>query len=475
MAPVHPGGAPVKPLVVAALGTFLAVLEATIVSVALPDIRADLGFSLTDLPWAVNAYSLAYAGFLLLGGRCADMFGNRATMITGAVLFAVTLVICGLATGPAMLLAARAAGGLGSALLVPVTLNVITSAYPEGPPRARAVGALSAVGTLAAASGPMLGGVLTQLAGWRWVFLVMVLPACALVIGAARILPKRNNTAPRSVLDLPGALLVTCGLLALVYGVTQRSLYIGLAGPVLLAVFYRQQARSRRPLLPVAILHTRSVWSGNLTMLLLGLGFFASPVLFSLNLQYGYGFSPMSAGLGFLPVAVAMWAGARTAGPLTGRWGPRRSASFGCLVGATGYAALGLTLDPHIPYWISVLLPGIVFGYGVTFAFTPITVAAVAGVPATHGGAASGLLNTVRQTTTAVGLALLSTVSTTLAGPHPTPDSLSHGYAMSFLVCAGFLAAATISAWMFIPGRHTGTLRTVVEPLTKGIAIDRHK
>ncbi|WP_246258228.1 DHA2 family efflux MFS transporter permease subunit [Amycolatopsis anabasis] len=448
-------------LALACLGSFVVILDATIVSVALPDVRTELGFSPAALPWVVNAYTLAFAGFLLLGGRCADVFGRRRVLFAGMSLFTLASLAGGLAVSPWMLLAARAVQGLGGALLIPSTLSVLTSTFTEGARRARVLSTWSAVGAVAAAAGPVLGGVLTQWLGWRWVFFVNVPVGVVALIGVVTVLPRHDRSGKRGRLDLVGAVLATAGLVGVVYAVMESSaagwgsaqvLGALAAGVVLLGIFLLHQARwAADPLMPPAIFRVRSVSSGNVVMFLLGLGFFAGPLLISFDLQYVHGFTPLQAGVGFLPMGVAMFAGARSAGALTVRFGARRAA-IGCLVvGALGFAWMAVALaDAQATYLFSVALPGLVFGFGTSSAFTPITVAATSGVPATQNGVAAGLLNTIRQTSGAVGLAVITTLAAAVSAGE-SPAALAHGYSAAFIFSACCVATAAVVAAFSMP------------------------
>ncbi|GCD92834.1 MFS transporter [Embleya hyalina] len=457
-------------LVLACAVSFVVVLDATIVSVALPDIRVDLGYSPAALPWVVNAYTLAFAGFLLLGGRCCDVYGLRRSLSVGMALFTAAGLVCGLATSPAVLSAARAAQGLGAALSMPATLSVLTATFPEGPRRARVLGTWSAVGGIAATAGPVLGGVLTQWLGWRWVFLVNVpLGIGAVAVGLAVLAPHRRGSGGPSRLDVVGALLATSGLVAVVFAV-MRSEAVGWAdssvwavltvGVLLLGLFPIHQARwAADPLLPPGLFRLRSVRSANVVMFLVALGFVATLIVLSFHMQYVRGYPPLRAGCGFLPIGLGMMVGARTAGPLSLRFGPRRAVSAYCALGAVGLAALAAsaTAAGHGSYWWAVAVPGVLFGLGTAAAFTPITLAATAGVPPARGGVAAGLLNTVRQVGGAVGLAVLSTIASAVTGPDgdegrpPTPQALADGYAAALAVAAGCVAAASVVALVAMP------------------------
>ncbi|MEU5847070.1 MFS transporter [Saccharopolyspora shandongensis] len=449
--------APAVVLSLACAGSFVVVLDATIVSVALPAVRAELGFDPAALSWVVNAYTLAFAGFLLLGGRLADLFGQRAMFVLGMGLFTAARLAGGLTGSAEQLLIARAVQGFGGALLMPVTLSLLTTTFTEPGRRARALGTWSAVGAVGAASGPVIGGVLTQWAGWRWVFFVSVPVGVLAVAVAAAVLPGRSAAGVRARLDVIGAVLATAGLGALVYAVMQSSARDALppllGGLALLGIFLLHQAKwAADPLLPLEVFRLRSVSSGNLVMFLLGLGFFASPVLLSLYLQDVHGYSPLQAGLAYLPIGFAMFCGAQTAGALSVRLGTRRAAVLCCLLGGAGFAGVAALIGVHASYLSSVLLPGILLGFGTAAAFTPITISATGGVPPRHNGLAAGLLNTVRQTSGAIGLAALTALTAAIAW-EPGAEALAHGYAVAFTASAACLTVAAGVAALAMPRR----------------------
>ncbi|MEV0613100.1 DHA2 family efflux MFS transporter permease subunit [Nonomuraea sp. NPDC050404] len=455
-------------LALACAGSFMVILDATIVSVALPDIRSALGFTPATLPWAVNAYTLVFAGLLLLGGRLADAYGRRATFVLGMAVFTVARLAGGLATTATLLLTARAVQGLGAALLMPVTLALVTTTFTEPDRRARALAVWSAVGAAGAALGPVLGGLLIELGGWRWVFLVTVPVGVAAIVAATILLPHRPKDGARRRLDVTGALIGTLGLSGLVYalmraptgGWTDAGTLTPLTGGLaLLVLFVVHQARwAREPLMSPDVFRTRSVGSGNVVMFLLGLGFFASPVLLSLYLQDVHGYSPLMAGLAYLPLGLAMFAGANSAGALSVRLGVRRTTVWCCALGAAGLGGVAALAGVAGSSVLWLLLPGIVFGFGSAAAFTPVTVAATSGVPARHHGLAAGLLNTIRQVSGAIGLAILSTIAATATGGRSAGTAASgHGYVLAFAVSACcLLAAAAAAASLLPPDGHGG-------------------
>lgn len=438
------------------LAVFIVILDATIVAVALPDVRDDLGFSDSALPWVVNAYTLAFSGFLLIGGRCADFFGTRRMMLAGLALFTVASLACGLAGTPETLLVARAAQGLGGALLMPTTLTVLQHTFPDGPRRTRALTVWSMVGAVGGGAGTVLGGVLTDFLSWRWVFLVNVpLGAVALLV-AWRVLPASARAVRRTRIDLVGALLATGGLTLAVYGTMQSvpegrhapAVWGPLAGGLaLFAIFLVHQGRwARDPLVPLDIFRARSISGANVVMFLMGLGFFASPVLLSLYLQGVHDYSPLEAGLAFLPVAGTLMIGARGAGALTAAHGTRRITVGGAAIASAGFLWLALGLGEHGSYVPTVGLPAALFGLGIGACFTPIAQSATAGVPRERAGLAAGVLNTTRQVSGAVGLAVLSTIAAEATGSRPTPGHLAHGYAVAFAVAAACAGAAAVAA-----------------------------
>lgn len=441
-------------------------LDSLIVTVALPSIRADLGFSFSGLQWVVNAYTTTFAGFLLLGGRLADLFGQRRVFFGSLIVFVVTSVLGGLAQEPGTLVLARAVQGIGSAALSPVTLTILTTTFPAGPARARAMGVWSGVGAAGGAAGAVLGGVLTETLGWRWILFINLPIGAAVLVGAWFALPRQQPSETRARLDVAGAVLVTAGLMALVYGivtsndrgwgdpVTLSALALGLA---LVVAFLVQQDRwAAAPLMPLSFFRAGSVAMANGVMFFLGAAFFTSYYLLSLYTQQVLGFSPLVAGLVFVPASIAVAVGAQVSGRLVARWGPRPLAVGGAMLAAAGFGLLsGIGSDGT--YLGTLAVPTVLFSFGIGAAFTPITVAATSGVDPSRAGLASGILNTTRQVTGALAIALFTTVATTrtrtlqLDQQLPVPEALAHGYGLAFLIGTAAAIVAGLGA-LWLPG-----------------------
>ena len=436
-------------LPLACLASFLVVLDAMIVTVALPAIGADLRMQPAAAPWVLNAYTLMFAGTLLMGGRCVDILGRWRVLIAGAALFTLSSLACGVAGSTPELLVCRAVQGVGAAVMLPATLSVLTVAYVEPRARARALGIWSAVAGLGAAAGPVLGGVLTAGLGWRWIFLVNVPLGAFLIVAAVALSEPTPRISPRPRFDAVGAVLATVGLVGLVFAV-MRSAQTGwsealvvaslASGVVTLGAFVVHQARwASHPLMPMDLFRMRPVAAANAVMFFVGLAFVSSLMIMSLVMQYGYGYSALRAGLGFVPVGVAMTFGAAAAGRLVSRIGTRHTTGLFCAIGAAGLAWEAVAVWLQQPYLVTIAIPGILFGLGAAATFTPLTVSATGDTAPERHGAVGGLLNTVRQTSGAIGIAVLSYVAITV------------GYSMALAVGAGLLVAAGAVAVATMP------------------------
>lgn len=447
-------GTPARPslrMLLACGALFLVVLDATIVSVALPAIGGELAMDGAALGWVVNAYTLAVAGLLLLGGRLADLYGTRAVLVAGLAVFTLGNLGSAAATQPAVLVTARALQGIGGALLTPATLTVVHQTHQDPGRRTRALGLWSMMGAVGAAAGTVAGGFLTDTLGWRSVFWSKVPIGAALAVLGLAVLPRLAAARGTRRLDVTGALLVTCGLTALVYGVvtlrdpaTRPGARAALvAAVVLLALFLLHQARwAREPLVPLRLLGHRSVGSANVVVFCLGVAYLASPVLLALYLQQVLHYSPSRAGFGFLPCALTVMLGAHLAGRLTPRRGARRTAALGMGVTAAGFLLLA-RVGAHSSFWPDIAVPSLVFGLGAGLAFTPITVCATSGIDSSLTGLAAGLLNTTRQVATALGVAVFTTLAEARGG--------AGGYALSFGLGGLVVLAGAVTALLWLP------------------------
>jgi EmrB/QacA subfamily drug resistance transporter len=436
-------------------GQFLVVLDVSVVNVALPSMRADLGMGETGQQWVVNAYALTFAGFLLLGGRAADLFGRKRTFLLGLTLFTLASLAGGLAQSPWALIAARTVQGLGSAVLAPTTLALLTTSFPEGPARTRAIGTWTAVGAGGGAAGGLVGGVLTDYLSWRWVLLVNVPVGALVLVGAALWLTEGRGAAGRR-LDVPGAVLVTAGVAALAYGIAESeshgwtspvSAVPLLAGLLLLAAFVAVEARTAQPLMPLRLFRIRSVSAANTVLLASGAATFATWYFLSLYMQNVLHYSPVRTGLSFLPHTVCIITGSKVAPRLMASVDARLVGAAGGLMSATGLAWQSrLTVDGS--FATSILGPGVLTMLGAGLLLTPIAAAATSGVPMTEQGLVSGLLNTSRQLGGALGLTVLATaaadrISTRTTAGTTHVHALASGYSLAFLLGAAFLTAAT--------------------------------
>ncbi|MFF1731189.1 DHA2 family efflux MFS transporter permease subunit [Streptomyces sp. NPDC058247] len=465
--------APPTWLIVAAAcaGQFLVVLDVSVVNVALPSMRADLGLSATGLQWVVNAYSIAFAGFMLLGGRAGDLFGRKRMFLVGLGLFTLASLAGGVAQEGWQLLAARAVQGLGAAVLAPSTLTILTSAVPEGAARARAIATWTAVGAGGGAAGGLVGGVLTEGLDWRWVLLINV-PLGALVLTAAARWIQESKAGGERRLDLPGAVLVTAGTATLAYGVVQTEaegwgaaatlVPLGVA-LVLIVAFLAVEARTRLPLMPLGLFRVRAVAAANAAMFVCGMGSFAMWFFMTLYAQNVLGYTPIEAGLALVPSSLAVVAGSKFAPRLMRRAGARAVSVSGVLITAAGFTWQS-TMGPHGSYVTGIMLPGMVMMLGAGLAMTPLASLATSGAAPGDAGLVSGLINTSRTLGGSLGLAILSTVAAGRSAGGTGPEDLTNGYAAAFRWGAGILLVAVVLlvTWMPRGGKSSawGSLRT---------------
>jgi EmrB/QacA subfamily drug resistance transporter len=456
-------------LIVLCLGSLMIVLDTTIVNVALPSIRADLGFSETSLAWVVNAYLLTFGGFLLLGGRLGDLFGQRRLFLFGISLFTVASLVCGVSTTQGMLVAARAVQGLGGAVASAVSLSLMMTLFTEPADRAKAMGVFGFVAAGGGSIGVLLGGILTDTINWHWIFLVNLPIGVAVVLLSLRLLPPTAVSAGPRRLDVAGAVTVTASLILAVYAIVNGNQSgwtsgqtLGLLGGsiVLLATFLAIESRVDSPLVPLGLFRLRNVATANVVGVLWAAAMFAWFFLSALYLQLVLGYSPLKVGLSFLPANLIM--GAFSLGlsaKLVMRFGLRKPLGTGLLL-----AAAGLLLFARAPvdgsFVVDVLPSMILLGFGAGMAFNPVLLAAMSDVAPEESGLASGVVNTAFMMGGALGLAVLASLAASRSDSlrssgHGPLAALTGGYHLAFVVGALFAAAAaTIGATLLREGQH---------------------
>jgi EmrB/QacA subfamily drug resistance transporter len=450
-------------LVLVCIAQFMVILDATIVNVALPSIQTDLGMSEASLQWVVNSYTLIFGGFLLLGGRAGDLIGRKRLFLAGIVVFTAASLLNGLATSSEWLILARGLQGLGAALVSPAALSIVTTTFAEGRERARAMSVWSAIAAGGGAVGLLLGGILTELFSWPWIFYVNLPVGVAAFLLSLRYVPESTDEHAHKRFDVAGAITVTAGLIALVYGIVKAesagwtsasTLGFGGLAFVLLAAFVLIERRSAEPLVRLSIFAVRTIRSANVVMLLVASGLFAMFFFNSLYVQRVLGYSPIQAGLAFLPVTVGIVIGAGTSQALTKRLDLRTIGTIGLSLGTVGMLLL-LRLNVGGSY-AGDLLPGLILiSIGMGLTFVPITLIATSRIAPGDAGLASGLLNTSQQVGGALGLAILSTLAASrttsvLSGSPGAPSpaeqasALVDGFHIAFAGGAAFMAAGAI-------------------------------
>ncbi|MCU1678080.1 MAG: transporter, partial [Frankiales bacterium] len=438
---------------------FLDVLDASILNVALPSIERDLSFTQQSLQWVVSGYVLTYGGFLLLGGRLADLLGRRRVLVAGLALFGVASLAGGSAQSAGMLVATRLVQGMGAALMSPAALSLLTTSFAEGKERNKALGVWGAISGLGAAAGVIFGGLLTTGPGWRWVLYVNLPVVAAAITAAYLMIDDDKRRAARGTFDALGAVLVTAGMLSLVYGIIQapdrgwtsaRTVAALAAGVILLAGFVFNETRHPHPLAPLSILRVRGLAAANLTQLMALAGFFAMFFFVTLYMQQVVGWSALRSGLAYLPVTFGIGLSAGVSSQLFPRTGTKPVVVVGAVLGAVGM--WWLSRIPASPSYVGHLLPGLVLmALGLGGVFVGITTAANAGVPSERAGLAAGLLSTSQQLGGALGLAVLSAVATGHT-QHLAREGVarqlafSGGLSRALLVGSVFLLAAAVLA-----------------------------
>jgi EmrB/QacA subfamily drug resistance transporter len=438
-------------LLIACGASFTELLDASIVNVALYTIRNDLGLSNIGLQWVVNAYLLMFGGFLLLAGRAADLYGRKQMLLVGLVVFVVASLLGGFALNGTWLVLARAAQGIGAAIIAPTTLAILTTFFTDPKQRAGAIGAWITAGVVGAALGSFIGGLLTDLLDWRWVLWINVPVGLALLISAITSLPPSRGQTQRGSFDIAGALAVTAGLVLIVFGTVSvgengwssaKTLVTFIGGIVLLGLFLLIESRAAAPIMPLDILRLRTVSSGNAVAFLASAASLPMFYLLGLFLQEVLGLSPLQAGLAFLPVSLGIIAGSFAGSMLVPKFGPRIPMVAGAALAAASQVWLSFTTAGG-SYAADVLPQSVLLGIGIGMVFVPSTTTATAGVHEDRAGLASGLVNTSNQFGGALGVAALATLATVFATP-------TIGYTRAMLVAAGIAALAGAAA-MFAP------------------------
>jgi EmrB/QacA subfamily drug resistance transporter len=446
-------------LAVVCLAQFMVILDVSIVNIALPSIRNTLGFSTTGLQWVVNAYTLTFAGLLMLGGRAADLIGRRRVFMVGIAMFSLSSLACAVASSRGLLIGARAVQGMAGAVTSPATLSIITSSLPEGPERNRGLGLWGAMGALGASSGALLGGVLTQSLGWPAIFAVNV-PLGAVVIGLGlRAIPAIPPIKAPRHFDATGAALITGGLIGITFGIVRtdtlgwgstRVLGPLAAGLLALAAFVFVEAKvALVPLVPLSIFRARRLRAANMIVLLMYAANFPAWFFITLYLQQVLHYDPIDAGIAFLPMTLSIFTGSSLAPRVVARFGPRPVITVAMLSMAAGMLLLS-GLAPGGTYFGTVFAGALLTALGMGFSLVPATIVAMQGVRGSQSGLASGLLNTSRLMGGALGLAILSTIAASQTRGQASVGAalaLSQGFDLAFTVAAGFaLAASAIAA-----------------------------
>jgi EmrB/QacA subfamily drug resistance transporter len=456
-------------LVLVCLAQFMVVLDATIVNVALPSIQQDLGLSEANLQWIVSAYTLVFGGFLLLGGRAGDLIGRKRLFLAGLVVFTVASLLNGLAVNEGMLIGFRALQGLGAAFISPAALSIISTTFAEGKERARALGVWAAIAIGGAAVGLILGGALTQLFSWPWIFFVNVPVGAATFVLSLRLIPESRDEHAHRAFDVAGAISVTGGLMALVYAIVKAETdgwgsltTIGFftLSAVLLVSFVMIEQRSKAPLVRLSIFRVRSLLTANVVMLLAASGMFSMFFFNTLYLQRVLGYGPLEAGLAFLPFTAGIMISAGLASQFAPRVGVRPVAVLGMIVTAIGMLLL-VRLPVDGTYLTDVLPSLLVTSLGMGAVFMPLTLIATTGLENEDQGLASGLFNTAQQIGGALGLAILSTVAagqTAKAGGADDPTALITGFHWAFAGAALFVLAGLVTMLALLRQRHVARI-----------------
>jgi EmrB/QacA subfamily drug resistance transporter len=456
---------------------FMTILDVAIVNVALPSIERDLNVSETTVQWVLIAYAITFGGFLLLGGRMADLLGRKRIFIVGLLLFTIASLFCGLAGNIAVLITARAVQGVGAAIISPAALSIVSTTFEEGAERNKALGIWGALGGSGAAAGVLFGGILVKYLGWQWIFYVNV-PVGAIVLALTiPFVPESRAELGHRRFDAAGAITVTGGLALLVYAISKapdvgwgsaRTILLLIASVAILGIFVLIEARSSAPLVPFSIFGIRSVFAANVVGFLLGAVIFANFLVLTLYVQQVLHWSALKTGVTFLATAgtTVIWAGVAQA--LTTRYGPRPVIVAGLLVLA---ASMGYYTQIPVTghYWPDLLPAYLTFALGLAFAFVPVTIAALAQVAPEEAGLASGLINTNQQIGGAIGIALASTIFITtsrdlIKSGHSPAAAITTGYQNAFWALIGLALLGAFLAFVLLRGQKSEVAEAEAAP-----------
>jgi EmrB/QacA subfamily drug resistance transporter len=458
---------PNRVLAVVAVAQFMVILDASIVNVALPTIQRDVGFSQENLSWILNAYTLIFGGFLLLGGRAADRLGRRRLFMAGIALFSTASLICGLSQSSGELLVARGFQGLGGAMVSPAALSIILTTFAEGQERNRALAVWGAIAGAGGAVGLLLGGVLVQELSWRWVFFVNVPIGILLLAASPRIVPEsRSEAVAKSGYDVAGAVAITLGVMSLVFTLIKADSWgwgsgrtIGgfVVSAVLVAAFLVIERRQEDPLVPLRIFSNRSLSAADATLLLVVAALFAMFFFLTLYLQEVLGFSALKTGVAYLPLSLTIILASTVASQFVDRLGPKPVLVVGLLIATGGFVFL-TSVSGKGDYGSHVVPSMIILGIGMGMSFVPVTIAGTSGVAPNDSGLASGLLNTTQQVGGSLGLAILSSIATSrttsaLHSGQAVTSALTHGFKGAFIGGALLCALGALFALTLLPGR----------------------
>ncbi len=443
-------------LVGTVLGSALAMLDGSVVNVALPHIGRDLHAPLGGLQWTVNGYLLPLAAFVLIGGALGDRFGRRRTFLLGVIWFTAASVLCGLAPNIGLLIAARVLQGCGSALLTPGSLSLIQTTLREDD-RARAIGLWAGFGGVAAALGPLVGGYLIDALSWRWIFFINVPLALICVLVTMRFVPESRDADIRGRFDIAGAALGAIGLGAVTYALVDRVWWAGLIGALALAAFVVREMRTRDPMMPTSMFRSVEFSVINLNTLLIYGAFGGLTFFLVLQLQQVAGFSALEAGAATIPMTLIMLVGSSRAGALGKRIGARLPIGIGATIAAVGFALL-IRVGADSTYWKDVFGPIVITGIGITLLVAPLTATVLAAVPNHLSGVASGINNAVARSGSLLAVAALPLVAGLSGAEYDDPLALTHAYKIAIGVCVGLLVLAAILAFTLLPTKSRSAL-----------------